>query len=264
MKQLLVDETWETGKLFSLTGKAYRYLCKVRRIVKNDELPLLTKDGVQGVGVVEEIRSDSLSVLVRMVKKEDFANSKELLPLPIIFCPSLLKGSKTDEAIRNAVQCGASQVNVIQAKHSVSEVSTKDKEARLKRYERVITEATQQSGNPYNVSVFLHGDLDQFLKSNKERLDKSLVLVFHEQNQNRVLLHEAIYNIEDKEAIFVFVGPEGGFSPQEIKLFESYNCKLIWLGPMVLRAENAATAAMSTTSLLLLERGKWHLKNENE
>ena len=264
MKQLLVDETWELGKSFSLIGKAYRYLYKVRRVAIHDELPLLTKDGVQCVGVVKQIEKETSTIFVRMVRQEEFCKSKEVLPIPIIFCPSLLKGSKTDDAIRNGVQSGASQVCVIKTKHSVKDVVNEKREGQFKRWQRVVIEATQQSGNPYNVEVSLYDSLAHFLKQNEKVLKNATALFFHERQEQQPSLHEIISNIELTDSIFIFVGPEGGFAQEEVKLLLNYGAKMVWLGPMVLRAENAATAAIGTTSLLLLERGKWHLRNEKE
>jgi 16S rRNA (uracil1498-N3)-methyltransferase len=43
----------------------------------------------------------------------------------------------------------------------------------------------------------------------------------------------------------VFIGPEGGFSPSEIRVFEEEKARLFSMGPRVLRVETAVVAALS-------------------
>ena len=50
----------------------------------------------------------------------------------------------------------------------------------------------------------------------------------------------------DKE-ITILIGPEGGLSPQELKLAEKFNFNPVNLGPRILRTE---TAAITTVSII--------------
>ena len=52
--------------------------------------------------------------------------------------------------------------------------------------------------------------------------------------------------------LFVFVGPEGGFAPEEAALAQSLGAKLLTLGPRILRTETAPLAALAA---ILYERG---------
>ena len=48
-------------------------------------------------------------------------------------------------------------------------------------------------------------------------------------------------------AVSLFIGPEGGFTPDEITLAQQYNIQPITLGQRILRAETAAIAAVTLT-----------------
>jgi len=52
--------------------------------------------------------------------------------------------------------------------------------------------------------------------------------------------------------ISIFVGPEGGFTSEEINVAESSGASLVWLGPRILRSE---TAGVVLASVLLYEAG---------
>lgn len=255
MKQLLVDETWESGKIFSLTGKAFRYLAKVRRVVAGESFSLLTKDGKSVLAKVLQVSADGNEIILQMEELSDFYKSENFLPNNIICCLALLKGTKSDESIRNSVQCGASEINIIKTEHSVFDIEKKS-QTKIERWQRVAKEASQQSGNPHLIKINFFNSIDEFILSNKKSLEQNKLLVFHERHEGQSSLHEQIKNLGEQD-IFIFVGPEGGFSTSEIEKLTKIGADLIWLGPNVLRAENATTAAISATNLLLLEREKW-------
>ena len=50
------------------------------------------------------------------------------------------------------------------------------------------------------------------------------------------------------------VGPEGGFSPEEAALAESFGARLLSLGPRILRTETASLAALAA---IMVEKGEW-------
>ena len=54
--------------------------------------------------------------------------------------------------------------------------------------------------------------------------------------------------------IGIFIGPEGGFSPDETALARQYGARLITLGPRVLRAE---TAGLAICAAILYALGDW-------
>ena len=47
------------------------------------------------------------------------------------------------------------------------------------------------------------------------------------------------------EKILVIVGPEGGFSAEEIGMFENYNLPKLGIGKLILRSETAVISALS-------------------
>ncbi len=56
---------------------------------------------------------------------------------------------------------------------------------------------------------------------------------------------------EHNRAVAVAIGPEGGWTPEEMQLFTDHNWQHVTLGPRILRAETAAIAALAICSALL-------------
>ena len=74
------------------------------------------------------------------------------------------------------------------------------------------------------------------------------ILFFYERGQES--LKQALQTAGGR--LFVFVGPEGGFAPEEAALAQSLGAKLLTLGPRILRTETAPLAALAA---ILYERG---------
>ena len=70
-------------------------------------------------------------------------------------------------------------------------------------------------------------------------------------------LEEALGGVKREEAsVSIFVGPEGGFTEEEVRAAEDAGVTLVTLGPRILRAETAAVAALTMTLYELGEMGE--------
>ena len=67
------------------------------------------------------------------------------------------------------------------------------------------------------------------------------ILFFYERGESS--LRQALE--ESGERLFVFVGPEGGFAPEEAELARSLGGRVLTLGPRILRTETAPLAALA-------------------
>ena len=55
----------------------------------------------------------------------------------------------------------------------------------------------------------------------------------------------------------LFIGPEGGFSPAEVELLNSFECRPVYLHTNVLRAETAAIYAIGAVQTIVGEKNQW-------
>ena len=70
------------------------------------------------------------------------------------------------------------------------------------------------------------------------------------ENEEKIKLKSVLKNLKEvlkgnDDSINIFVGPEGGFSSDEIKLANSIGIKSASLGDLILRSETAAISAIS-------------------
>lgn len=148
---------------------------------------------------------------------------------------SIIKNSNFDMVIEKAVELGVATVIPV-----VSERVIKNK-LNYERLNKIVKEATEQSGRIHLMQIGETLDLDNAITLSKESSD---IVYYGSVNEN----HKYDICCKDKK-ISIFIGPEGGFSEKETALFDKEDIKPISLGKYVLRAETAAIVACGLLSL---------------
>jgi 16S rRNA (uracil1498-N3)-methyltransferase len=156
---------------------------------------------------------------------------------------SLLKGSNFDLQLEKSVELGVDEFQPIISKHCIA---IKNK---VEKWESIILTASKQCKQAKRIPIQEPVKIDKLIKK-----DKSLWIV-PELIENYEYIGYLEINFEDYEFIEIFIGPEGGFTAEEITFFERNNSKLVSLGPNRLRAETAAWAAITILKDMYHRRG---------
>ena len=161
---------------------------------------------------------------------------------------SLLKGEKMDWVIQKASELGVAEFLPIESRHSVVQLKADRVDHQLARWQRIALEAAQQSEQwrvppiapPQSLSALLTNHADTITLMLAERCEgKSLQTVQLPQGETN--------------SVLILIGPEGGWSKEEVQLAEQAGVQYITLGQHILRAE---TAAIATISILQSRLGK--------
>ncbi len=193
-------------------------LRKVLRLDQGDSIAVLPNDGS-----VWECRFEKRqAVPVRQFWPETEAKRR------VIVAQALPKGDKLEEIIRACTEIGAAEFVLFAAERSVVQWDEKKRADRLRRFEVIAREASEVS---FRTTL------------PKVKFVANLAAVLNECPQTVVLseVEDAPPKVEGSLAeICIAVGPEGGWSPRELKLIGSRG---VTLGPRVLRVDHAASAA---------------------
>jgi len=165
------------------------------------------------------------------------ALKKEIINKNVSLYLSLIKKSNFELAVEKCTEIGVSEIQPI-----ISERSEK-KDLNIERLNKIVKEASEQSGRTTLPRVFdiisLQLAVSQVLKEGKEGV------VFHTVTDSSTAPSPSLSNEgESPKEVVVFVGPEGGFTEDEINLFKQNNFKILSLGQNILRAETAAMVAV--------------------
>lgn len=142
MKQIVLDDSCLLENNIIINDvKIYHYLVDVRRVRVGDTLNVLLKGKEVRFAKISSIDSNfiKLSTLkVKKLKKRDYEISMFI---------SSLKGRKLDLSLRQIVEIGVDQINIVNADHSVSRIDMDNLAFKSTRFLNVIDEALKQSGN---------------------------------------------------------------------------------------------------------------------
>jgi 16S rRNA (uracil1498-N3)-methyltransferase len=89
----------------------------------------------------------------------------------------------------------------------------------------------------------------------KDRHTKALGLLFHQSPLEQASLHR--YLSINPEIVALAIGPEGGFSPAEVRRFLAAGFQPLTIGDTVLRTETAALYGTAAVRIILLESAWW-------
>lgn len=169
------------------------------------------------------------------IKVNSFTEVDRESPLKLHLFQGLSKGDHMDFSIQKAVELGVNEITPVLCARSQFKMDQKRLEKKLQHWQQVIISAAQQS---WRCELPILNAPIGFPESLKQRAD-----------QNIIFDVEATQNLEqtatNQQSINCWIGPEGGFSTEEITQTRDADMLVASLGPRVLRTETATVAAIS-------------------
>ena len=170
----------------------------------------------------------------------------------LILGQALLKGEKMDWVIQKTTELGVRTIIPVQSRQSIVQLKADRVEAQTARWQRIALEAAQQS-EQWRVPAIAS---PLSLSSGAIQVSSySLALILTERRDRSMTLSRIELPTSPETSILVLVGPEGGWTQEEVAGAEKMGCLPITLGPKILRAETAAMVAIGILQHRLGELG---------
>ena len=162
----------------------------------------------------------------------------------------VLKGDKLDLVLQKCTELGVSAFVPVYSERTVPRMGGGARSRREERWRRILTEAAEQSGRGMIPSLVQPVDFQTAC----EAAAKPAVIPWEQEARTglRSVLRELASPNDPISGVDVFVGPEGGFSADEVDCASSHGVIPVSLGTRILRAE---TAAIAVTSAVMYELG---------
>lgn len=217
---------------------------RVFRMTPGDSVILFNGTGfdyeckIDNFGERNTIDSDNIIRLhVTTTKRSRIASQQK-----IFLCASVVKKDTFEWVVEKASELGVTDIiPVISARSEKKSLNT----SRLKK---IAIEASEQSGRgtvPMVHTIMGVEDAAMFLQREEGNAGIQLIAFHTEGERFRA------GQISKGESVGVFIGPEGGWTDEEVDMFHSHDIAVRSLGDQVLRSE---TAVVSTLSLLVFGR----------
>jgi 16S rRNA (uracil1498-N3)-methyltransferase len=256
MRQFLLPKSYNQESKIEIKGKEYHYIKNVLKRQVGDHFPGRDYNGQ--LWDLELISYLPHSCILYCRKSEAKVDQIKTPKTRITLFQCIAKGKKMDQIIRQATEAGVERIFPIESEFSVVK-EKKLKENKFLRWEKIIKEALQQSGGKTIPTLSTPIPLENI----KDIWDlNQLGLVFHQEPLEKNSLHK--YLSETPSEIGIFIGPEGGFSDNEIQFLKEIGFYSIYLGENVLRTETAAIYAIGAVKTILSENKEWRFLKQKE
>lgn len=214
-----------------LEGSASHYLTRVLRLSEGDPLIIFNGDGRDYSAEISEIRKKC--VLVRILDSKNPANES---PLKINLVQAICRGERMDYVLQKATELGVFSIQPLRSQRVEVRLDETRQAKRMAHWQGVVISACEQSGRALVPEVKTPLSLPEWMTSTVE----SPRLVLDPLAENRLSdLSVALGSIS------ILVGPEGGFTDEEMAKARVNDVMPVSLGPRVLRTETAGPAAIA-------------------
>lgn len=225
------------GGSLPLPAAVAHHAANVLRLRTRDAVTLFTGAGGEFAATIERI--ERREVIVRV---DAFADVEREPALAVNLVQAVAAGDAMDYAIRKSVELGVAALQpVITARSAPLGEGTRGAKKR-ERWQNVAIAACEQSGRNRVPVVGAAVPFAQWLAA-RARVTPGIVLA----PDGAVVLAEIA---APADAIDVVVGPEGGFTGDEIGAAVRTGLVAVRLGPRVLRTETAGPAALAAIQTL--------------
>ena len=230
-RRFFVDASVLRARNVTITGDLAHRLARVLRLRRGDEV-VLTSGGPREY--VVRLDGVSANAITGVVTGERASPAEAAIE--VVLYQSLIRPNRFDLALEKGTEIGVARfVPVVNARSQVTEEASS---ARSERWRRLIVEAAEQCGRGRLPTV---GDPQSFDEA--IRTAPGLKIVPWEDERN-ARLSSYLHSLPERpRAVSVFIGPEGGYTDEEVALARESGAALLTLGRRVLRSETAAIVA---------------------
>lgn len=214
-----------------------KYLKQVMRLKQGDKIKVFDGFGLEFEAVIKEFSAKS--VLIELGEKIP-AKTKDFC---ITLAQAIPKAGKMDIIVKNAAELGTDVIIPFNAARSIGRIAGEKSSLKIARWQKIAAEAARSSHSSHITKI---SKVLSFVDMLSNDSGDALKLIFWEEESQKtikdVLTDQALVDIKN---YFVIIGPEGGFSKDEINMAKESGFISVSLGKQILKVETAASAILS-------------------
>lgn len=208
------------------------HMVHVLRLKLGAEAIIFNGNGGEFKGILRQIHKKSA-----VIELQQQYNVRNESPLALHLVQAISRKDHMDLTLQKAVELGVSEITPVVSDFSNIKQSSDQFHQKEQHWEKIIISATQQSGRAILTQLNPIISFREALK--KVSAEQRLFLSPRATESCKEVLRTK------PRSTALFIGCEGGFSPQEEQAATAAELKAITLGPRILRTETAAIAALS-------------------
>lgn len=229
--RIYVNQTLKKNQTIYLAGERQHYLSSVIRLKIAEQIRVFNEHDGEFIAQVKSISKKEITLII-------LDNFRSVVSEPgFVLALCIIKLDRFLEAVRAAVQIGVTEIiPIISSRAQLKKVPRE-------KIENILQQSTEQSER-FRIPILA----DETSLGGLINRDDIEQIIFANENE---LENKIIANINDwKDNLCVLVGPEGGFTDQEIALLNQPNVTSISLGQTVMRSEIATIVTLGCIKMM--------------
>ena len=228
----------------TITGAEARHIGRVLRLGVGDTLYLLDQNGWEYKAAI--ISKSSKMVEVALLEKSTPSKDSSIT---VVLGQALPKAKKMDFIVQKATELGVSTIMPFFSERTIPSLNDEQLKKRCDRWKRIALEATKQCGRLVVPQI---RDMLPFREMLKECSDNCLKIILWEDEKN-IKLKQVLSDYQPRQKVIILIGPEGGFTDEEVGIARQAGFKSVRLGKYILRTE---TVGLCLLNILQYEWGE--------
>lgn len=242
MRRFFTDTPAAVGATCAIGGPDANHIKNVLRMKPGDEIWLFNGIGMEFKASIRAVFDDAVEVEIT-----DAIVCASEPPICLTLAQSFLKDKKMDTLVRQATELGVSRWVPLFAQRSIPRPDARRAEARIERWQAIAAESLKQCQRGWLPEIAPPVLFEELLVQSDAYDLKIIFADKHEKSLKELLPLLGKTNRQ----VLLMIGPEGGFTPQEIGRAVRKGFIAAGLGPRILKADTATVAACALVQHLL-------------
>ena len=237
MRRFFVEKIPYHADLILIPEKEANHITKVLRMKEGDRIIIFDGKGKEFESIIDKVSYKE--VWVRIIKN---LSSRPLSPLKITLAQAAVKGPALDYILQKATELGVNDVVFFYSERTVVKLNTDNLGKKMIRWQEIIKSASRQCGRAFLPDLKPPISFEDLIKGATNKNTLRLILWEREENHT---IKDLLKSVHPVPHVIAVVGPEGGFTDEEIHFAKRYDFRLLSIGRRVLRSDTASIALLS-------------------
>lgn len=233
ISRFFVKEPLKLGE-FEIPSYLAHYIGRVLRLAVGSSLQLFDGSGVEFLGHITKITKKN--IIINLSKTLTGLGES---PLYTHLGQGLARGEKMDFVIQKATELGVNEITPLFTERCEVHLDENRQDKRWNHWQQIAISACEQCGRSKLPII----NQPKIIKDWLLDLKADLKLMLH-------LVAEPMDNYSSPHSLALLIGPEGGFSNDEITIATQHEFKQVRLGGRVLRTETAPIVSLAIAQQL--------------
>lgn len=241
----------QEDSIVRLEGDNVRYIKTVLRLKEGDRLKLFDGTSSEYTAIIKSL--DNRTTFAEIIEKEDIGHPG----VHITLAQSLPKSGKMDVIVQKATELGVTKIVPFFSARSIPRLTEAKMSARISRWQKIAVEASKQCRRVTVPKISNIVTFDDMLR--RADTQSLRIILWEEETETglKIVLRDTRWAHTD--SFFFVVGPEGGFTREEVTKARANDFVPITLGTQILRTE---TVALAILAILQYEKGIFITRGE--